>query len=132
MTLLLLTTRLVVAFPGVAPPMRKNTSLNVEGSDASLSLRARPLPTWRRTGELTGPASKRTPEIMIPFARAVVMAALPLVGTSVGKPRPSTTVSGRVTSMLWSRWYTPGVRRRFRPAWSAALIVDTESTGVAT
>jgi hypothetical protein len=105
MTLLLLTIRLVAARPACAPPMRKKTSVSADGSDASLSLRAcPPLPTCRSTGELVGPASKITPEIRIPFAREVVIAALPFVGIRVGKPRPSTTLSGRVTSIAWSRW----------------------------
>ena len=38
----------------------------------------------------------------IPLALATVIAALPLVGTRVGNPSPSTTESGRVTSMGWS------------------------------
>ena len=36
---------------------------------------------------------------MMPSASAVVIAAVPLTGRSVAKPRPSTTVSGRVTRM---------------------------------
>ena len=104
MTLLLLTTRAVVALPGVAPPIRKNTSDSTDGSVASLSLRACPLPTCSKTGELVVPASKMIPEIIIPCARATFMETTPLSGTRVGNPRPSTAESGCVTSMLWSRW----------------------------
>ncbi len=37
--------------------------------------------------------------MMMPSASAVVMAAVPLTGCSVAKPRPMTTVLGRVTRM---------------------------------
>src|SRR6185437_6125005 len=75
-TLSLLTTRLVVALPGVAPPTRKNTSNNAVGLSAappcdfgerSSSSKSRssswplPLPTCSSTRELTVPASKRRP-----------------------------------------------------------------------
>ena len=42
---------------------------DVAGSEASLSLRVWPLPTWSSTGEFDGPASKISPEIIIPLAR---------------------------------------------------------------
>ena len=60
MTSSLFTTRLVVALPGVAPPMRKNTSLSVVGSAGSL-LCAFFVPTWSRTGELFGPGVEHQP-----------------------------------------------------------------------
>ena len=93
MTLSLFTTRLVVALPGVAPPMRKNTSLSVVGSAGSL-LCAFGVPTSSSTGEFIGPASNISPASLTPGTSATVIATSPLVGTSVGKPRPSTTVSG--------------------------------------
>ena len=69
-----------------------------------MSLREWPLPICSSAGEFVVPASKMIPEIDIPFALATVIGTMPLSGISVGKPRPSTTVSGRVTLMLWVRW----------------------------
>src|SRR5579883_1995072 len=51
MTLALLTTRLVVALPTAAPPIRKNTSLSVGGSEANRLLCMGLLPTWSNAGE---------------------------------------------------------------------------------
>src|SRR5579864_3245228 len=130
-TLLLLTTSAVVALPAVAPPIRKNTSDSADGSEASLSLRGCPAPTWSRTGEVVAPASNRTPETSIPFALATVIDGLPLVGTRVGNPSPRTTESGRLTWIGWSSWYTPGVRIRFLPRCNAVLMVAAESDGCA-
>ena len=54
-------------------------------------------PTSSSTGELTGPASKSNPATTMPSTSAMAMATTPFSGVSVAKPRPSTTVSGRVT-----------------------------------
>ena len=59
------------------------------------------------------------------------MVASPPVGTSVGKPRPSTTVPARFTLIVWSSWYTPGVKMRFRPLDRALLIACALSEGLA-
>src|SRR3954471_16075495 len=131
MTLLLLTTRLVAALPGVAPPMRKNTSLSVVGSVVSLFF-AFFGPTSSSDGEVLGPASNSSPATFTPGTSATDIVVLPVVGTSVGKPSPSTTVSARFTLMVWFSWYTPGVNSRFRPSASASLIASTSSPGLAT
>ena len=99
----LFTTKLVVALPGVAPPMRKNTSLSVAGSAGSL-LWAFGVPTWSSTGELTGPASNISPASFTPGTSATDIAVFPLLGTSVGKPRPRTTVSARLTLIVLFSW----------------------------
>src|SRR3954451_951335 len=129
-TLLLLTTRLVAALPGVAPPMRKNTSLSVVGSVASLFF-AFFGPTSRSDGELFGPASNSSPASFTPGTSATDIVVLLVVGTSVGKPSPSTTVSARFTLSVWFSWYTPGVNSRFRPSARASLIASTVSDGLA-
>jgi hypothetical protein len=94
-----LSSRLTVADVGVvsAPPMRKNTSEIRSGSAAGP---ARPgTPTETSTGELTGPASTIRPDTVTPVFGRTTRAALPRAGTSVAKPRPSTTVPGRVTTI---------------------------------
>ena len=48
-------------------------------------------------GNLPAPASNISPASLTPGTSATVIAAIPLLGTSVGKPRPSTTVSARLT-----------------------------------
>jgi hypothetical protein len=83
--------------------MRKNTSLSVVGSSGSL-LWAFLGPTCSRTDEFTGPASTISPASFTPVTSATVNAATPPVGTSVGRPRPSTTVPARFTLMVWSSW----------------------------
>jgi hypothetical protein len=100
----LLTTRLVAAVPGVAPPMRKNTSCTTVGSAGSAVPFRGWLPTCSRTGDLTGPAEKIIPDSFTPGTLATRNGTMPFVGTRVGKPRPITTVSGRVTLMDWRRW----------------------------
>ncbi len=100
----LLTTRLVAAWPGVPPPIRKNTSCTRSGSAGSAAPSPGRLPSCSSTGELTGPAAKIIPDSFTPGTLATRIATTPSAGTRVGKPRPSTTVSGRVTSMLWCRW----------------------------
>jgi hypothetical protein len=57
------------------------------------------VPTETSTGELTGPASTIRPETLTPVFGSTIKAALPCCGTSVAKPRPSTTVPGRVTTI---------------------------------
>ena len=56
-------------------------------------------PTESRTGELTGPASMIRPDTFTPSLGRTTMAALPCWGTRVAKPWPSTTVSGRLTTI---------------------------------
>ena len=55
----------------------------------------------------------------------------PVLGSSVAKPSPRTTVSARLTSIVLSRWYTPGVKIRLRPLASALLMSLTSSDGCA-
>ena len=98
----LFTTRLVAAFPTVAPPMRKKTSWSEVGSFASLLCACR-VPTSSSTGELSEPASNSSPASFTPFTSATVIAVIPFSGTSVGKPIPTTTVSGRFTLIVLSR-----------------------------
>ena len=81
--------------------MRKNTSCSAVGSLGSL-LWACGVPTWSSTGELTGPASKISPEISTPGTSATVIGTTPFCGTSVAKPSPSTTVSARFTLIVLS------------------------------
>ena len=125
-----LTTRLSSAWPGVAPPMRKNTSCSRVGSPGFDQPRPGS-PTCSSAGEFTGPASNIMPDSFTPGTLATSIARLPCAGTRVGKPRPSTTVSGRVTTMGWLRLYTPGVRIRFLPSSSAASISPTGVLGLA-
>ena len=88
-----------MADPAVAPPMRKNTSCTSDGSDALPDPAASGPPTWSRTGEFFGPASKIMPESFTPGTPSTCMAAVPFCGTRVGKPRPSTMVFGLVTTI---------------------------------
>ena len=99
--LLLLTTRLVVALPAIRPPIRKNTSWIEVGLPAWLA--AEPGgPTCSRIGELTVPASKSSPAIFTPSTSDTAIGTMPLTGSSVAYPMPSTTVSARVTLIVWS------------------------------
>ena len=101
--LLLLTTRLVVALPAPAPPIRKNTSWSVVGLAAWSAVE--PVgPTCSSAGELVVPASNSRPASLTPSTSATFIAVTPLSGTSVAKPRPSTTVLARVTLIVWLRW----------------------------
>ena len=86
-----------MAEPAVAPPIRKNTSCTSVGSEALRVTPASGPPTWSRTGEFFGPASKIMPESFTPGTPSTCMAAVPFCGTRVGKPRPSTIVFGRLT-----------------------------------
>ena len=63
------------------------------------------------------------PETNIPFALATVIDTIPFSGIRVGKPRPSTTVSGRVTSMVWSRLVDARGQDEVLPEPNALLIV---------
>ncbi len=81
--LLLLTTRLVVALPAPAPPMRKNTSW-IDGRVGRVAA-----PT-RRSGrpaaaccELVVPASNSRPAIFTPSTSATAIALTPLSGMMV-------------------------------------------------
>jgi hypothetical protein len=78
----LLTTMLVVALPGPAPPIRTNTSWTVVGS-AEWSREAPGGPTSSRVAELTGPASIRNPARRTPSTSANFRAVTPLSGTIV-------------------------------------------------
>jgi hypothetical protein len=49
--------------------------------------------------ELTGPASTMKPEIFTPKLGKTTNAALPVCGTSVARPWPSTRVPGRETTI---------------------------------
>ena len=82
-TLLLLTTRLVVALPAVAPPMRKKTSCSVVGL-AAWSAVEPDGPTVSSAAELVVPASNSRPLIRTPSTSATCMALTPLSGISVG------------------------------------------------
>jgi hypothetical protein len=85
MTLLLFTTRLVVALPGVAPPMRKKTSRQRRRVGREVVAAGVPLPDLEQAGEFVVPASKRMPEIRIPLALARRSSStIPSFGTSVG------------------------------------------------
>ena len=81
MTLSLSISVATVAVPAVAPPMRKFTSLIDVGLLAWLTRDAPCTPTWKSTGELTGPASIRNPAICTPSTSATVIAAVPVCGT---------------------------------------------------
>ena len=99
-----LSSRLTVAptFVVSAPPMRKKMSWTRSGSLALPGL-CNAVPTESRAGEVTGPASMMSPDSFTPTFGATTMAGLPRCGTRVAKPWPSTTVSGRLTTMGWSR-----------------------------
>ena len=102
MTLSLLTTRLVVALPGSgAADAEEHVLQRRSGCRGSL--------LWACAGcahLAAAPASSsRRRRTMMPASRprrrrATVIAASPSVGTRVGKPRPSTTVSARLTSIV--------------------------------
>src|SRR5215472_16175434 len=130
-TLSLLITRAFVTLAGPTPPTRKNTSWISVGSSGSLACAPPwwPEPTCRSAGELTAPASNSSPERFTPLTSATLIAVSPLSVTSVGKPRPSTTVCGLLTTRLWSGWYTPGGRTRSCPLASSELIFFAESAG---
>ncbi len=71
------------------------------------------------------------PESFTPGTSSVRSAAVPCCGTSVGMPRPSTIVSGRVTRIGAVSLYTPGVSSRFLPTASAASIAPIDVLGEA-
>ncbi len=83
------TTRLLVALPDTAPPMRKYTSCTLTGSPAWLAEEPA-VPTVSSALLFTVPASNSRPEIFTPLTSATVIAFTPLSGVSVGKPMPST------------------------------------------
>jgi len=98
MVLLLPTERLTLAWPGSAPPIRKKTSCSAEGSE--LELGPSGVPNCRSRGEFGIPASKIIPETITPCAGRTIIDTIPFSGIRVGKPIPSTTVSGRVTNRV--------------------------------
>src|SRR5580692_6315660 len=128
-----LSSRLTVAEVAVAsaPPTRKNTSWIVSGSLAEPAAGSG-VPTESRTGELTGPASKISPDTLTPVFGATTIGVMPCCGTRVAKPRPRTTVPGRVMRIGRDTLYTPGVRIRFFPASSARSIAASGVAGLAT
>ena len=69
--------------PLTRPPARQKMSYRNVGS---LACETAPglSPTSRRTLELTGPASSRTPANFTPSTSATVIAAVPFVGIRVG------------------------------------------------
>ena len=73
-----------------------------------------------------------TPATITPGTSATSSGVEPPTAVRVACPTPSTTVSGRRTSMLRATSYTPGVSRRCLPRASWALMVWTESDGFAT
>ncbi len=72
------------------------------------------------------------PDSFTPLFGVTIMAALPCWGTRVARPRPRTTVPGRLTRIGWFRSYTPGVRMRSLPRASAAEIARVGVDGLAT
>jgi hypothetical protein len=102
-TLLLFTTSACVALPTWSPPMRKNTSCSSVGFAACPA--EEPLgPICIMTAELVELALISRPAMSMPSTSAVVIAALPLSGTRVAMPRPSTTVFGLVMFSAEARW----------------------------
>ena len=97
MTCELLTTRLSVAPQAVAPPIGRTRlhQWRVGRAAGPGSERAAHL---EGPGYL-GPASKIMPESLTPGTPSTCMAAVPFCGTRVGKPRPSTIVFGRLTTI---------------------------------
>src|SRR3954470_21488932 len=96
----LFTNRLLVALPGPAPPIRKNTSWIVVGLAAWLA--DDPLgPTTSRLAELVAPASNKRPAIFTPSTSATCIGVTPLSGMIVAYPRPITTVFARFTLIVW-------------------------------
>jgi len=94
--LLALSTKLTRALPAAAPPMRKNTSATTSGLSGALPV-GPAVPSERRLGEVTGPASMMSPVIFTPLFGVATRAGSPAWGTSVAKPRPSTIVFGLLT-----------------------------------
>ena len=87
----------------MAPPIRLKMSDSTVGS-AEWSAAEPVGPTWSRTGEFVVPASKSRPAIRTPFTSAVDIAVTPLSASSVARPMPRTTVSGRVIRIVSVRW----------------------------
>src|SRR4051812_6786189 len=103
MVLLLLTTSALVTEAGPAPPTRRKTSCTEIGSVAWLAVEP-PGPTCNSDGDRVLPASKSRPASLTPLTSATLIAVTPLSASSVGKPRPRTTVSDLVTLTVWVRW----------------------------
>jgi len=111
MALLLLTTRVWVALPTVASPMRANTSESTVGSLAWLAEEPAG-PICMSCAELVVPASNSSPPIRMPLASAVGRIVLPPLDTRVAIPGPSTTVSGSVTLIVPLIWCPPAAAGR--------------------
>ena len=58
--------------------------------------------------------------MMMPSTSAVVMAAVPLIGRSVAKPRPSTTVLGRRDADRFREVVDAGSEEQVFALWRAA------------
>src|SRR2546427_4803004 len=71
------------------------------------------------------------PAMSTPLTSATRSGTAPFTAVRVATPRPSTTVSGRLTTMDRSMSYTPGVKIRFFPRANWLLMVATESDGLA-
>ena len=124
MVSLVLTTRLVVALPAPAPPMRKKTSWSDIGSaDVAGAWHAGRRPA---AGPASSPVRRRRSArpACTPFTSATVHRHDAVVGNE-GREAHAVARScpGGVTLIVWSTWYTPGVKIRFRPLPGPALIV---------
>src|SRR3984957_7091835 len=89
--LLELTTRLLVAWPAMSPPIRKKTSWTEVGLLAWLALEPAGR-IWSSVLELVEPASNSRPWSRTPSTSETCMVSTPPVGMRVGKPRPRPTV----------------------------------------
>ena len=130
-TLSLLTSSAVFVRPMCGPPTRKYTSESVVGLCGLLALWPCWRPTRSRTGDSTVPASIVTPATITPGTPATSSGIAPFTAVSVACPIPSTTVSGRRTSMLRAMSYVPGVSSRCLPRASWLLMTRTGSDGLA-
>ena len=102
-TLSALTSSAVVALPTCGPPTRKYTSLSVIGL-AGVEGVAAVAPCRRAAARATAsvPASMVTPATTMPAASLISSGTAPPTAVSVAWPMPSTTVSARLTSIVWS------------------------------
>ena len=78
-----------------APPIRKNTSCSAVGSAGVARCERAAVPTCEQHRRVhRAGVEHEAGELSTPGTSATVIAASPCCGHSVGKPRPSTTVSG--------------------------------------
>src|SRR5512134_2136606 len=97
----LLTSSATSDLPTWGPPTRKYTSESVVGLDGSLfELCLGFLPTCRRNGDSTVPASIVRPATITPGTSATVSGTAPPTAVRVACPMPRTTVLARFTEML--------------------------------